>query len=57
MASDGTRMGIGIRKKESVKIVNPKYTGYSARPDSFIVEYSIDDGRTKKITIENQFGG
>ncbi|WP_226383722.1 DNA/RNA non-specific endonuclease, partial [Paenibacillus massiliensis] len=47
-----------LERKESVKVkINPQYTGNSARPDSFIVEYSIDDGRTKKITIENQIGG
>ncbi|WP_058830541.1 DNA/RNA non-specific endonuclease [Paenibacillus polymyxa] len=47
-----------LERKESVKVkINPQYTGNSARPDSFIVEYSIDGGRTKKITIENKIGG
>lgn len=44
--------------KESVKVrIKPQYTGSSARPDSFMVEYSINEGRKKKITIKNQIGG
>ncbi len=37
--------------------IKPQYTGDSARPDSFIVDYSIDGGRTQKVTIQNQIGG
>ncbi|MBO0586398.1 DNA/RNA non-specific endonuclease [Sporosarcina sp. E16_8] len=37
--------------------IKPQYTGSSARPDNFIVEYSIDDGRVKKVTVQNQNGG
>lgn len=37
--------------------IKPQYTGSSARPDNFIVEYSIDGGRVKKVTVQNQNGG
>ncbi|MEK4343412.1 DNA/RNA non-specific endonuclease [Paenibacillus sp. FSL P4-0184] len=47
-----------LERKENVKVkITPQYTSNAARPDSFTVEYSIDGGRTKKITIENQIGG
>ena len=47
-----------LESKESVKVkINPQYTGNSARPDSFILEYIIDGGRKKKVTIDNQIGG
>ncbi|QWG31367.1 hypothetical protein EXW58_28690 (plasmid) [Bacillus mycoides] len=47
-----------LERKENVKVkIKPQYTGNSARPDSFIVNYSIDGGRMKKVTILNQIGG
>ncbi|WP_332651490.1 DNA/RNA non-specific endonuclease, partial [Lysinibacillus sp. 54212] len=46
------------REGGSAKVkIKPQFTGDSARPDSFIVEYSIDGGRKKKVTIQNQIGG
>ncbi|RIX50803.1 DNA-binding protein [Paenibacillus nanensis] len=45
------------RNGDVVVKIKPQYTGNSARPDSFIVEYSIDGGRKKKVTILNQIGG
>ncbi|KXH78560.1 T7SS effector LXG polymorphic toxin [Sporosarcina sp. HYO08] len=46
------------REEGSAKVkIKPQYTGNSARPDSFMVEYAIDGGRTKKVTIKNQIGG
>ncbi|MFB7158880.1 DNA/RNA non-specific endonuclease [Lysinibacillus sp. NPDC056232] len=47
-----------LEKGETVNVkIKPQYTGDSARPDSFIVDYSIDGGRTQKVTIQNQIGG
>ncbi|WP_350300040.1 DNA/RNA non-specific endonuclease [Peribacillus frigoritolerans] len=47
-----------LDRKESVKVkLKPQYIGNSARPDSIMVEYSIDAGRAKKVTIQNQIGG
>jgi len=47
-----------LERGESAKVkIKPQYTGDSARPDSFIVEYSIDGGRTQKVKINNQNGG
>ncbi|HJF32435.1 MAG TPA: DNA/RNA non-specific endonuclease [Sporosarcina psychrophila] len=46
------------REGGSAKVkIKPQYTGSSARPDNFIVEYSIDGGRVKKVTVQNQNGG
>lgn len=37
--------------------IKPQYTGDSARPDSFMVDYTINGGKTQKVTIQNQIGG
>ncbi|GGJ94769.1 hypothetical protein GCM10007063_16620 [Lentibacillus kapialis] len=47
-----------LEKNENVKVkIKPQYTSNSTRPERFIVEYSIDNGRAKKVTIQNQAGG
>jgi filamentous hemagglutinin len=43
-------------KQVSVKI-EPMYSGKSARPDSFNVEYSIGSARPKAIVCKNSPGG
>lgn len=47
-----------LGRGESAKVkIKSQCTDDSARPDNFIVEYSIDGGRTQKVKIKNQNGG
>lgn len=47
-----------LSEGKDVKVnIQPSYTGNSARPDKFYVEYSINGGRMISETFKNAPGG